>query len=84
MRSVDVRYGRLFRRLTCDSMSQVVAERFAGQRGKGLCTPHAAIPARWAAHRVRGVLPGAGSLRPGGRVPGAGAVLRVLRVHALF
>ena len=63
---------------------ETASEHYAGQRRKGLCTPRVAVPARWAAHGVRGILPEAGSLRPGGGVPGTGAVFLVLRVHALF
>ena len=70
MRSVDVRYGRLLRSLTCDSMSPGVAERYAGQRWKGLCTPRAAVPARWAAHKVRGSCPGLAACEPEGECPG--------------
>ena len=47
------------------------------------CFPRAAVPVRWAVQRVRGIRPGAGSLRPSEGVPGEGAVFLVLRARAL-
>ena len=49
---------------------ETASEHYAGQRRKGLCTPRVAVPARWAAHRVRGSCPTLAACAPAGECPG--------------